>query len=75
MKSQNILLLQWLKRKPITSMIAFLDLGIVSLPRRINDLIAKGYIIDRSTWITVENRFGKKVPVKKYSYIGQKKFN
>ena len=70
MKTQNLRLLEWLKKKTITSLTAVTELGIISLPRRISDLEEMGHMINRSTWVEVDNRFGQKVRVKKYSYLG-----
>ena len=54
-----------LETKPITRLTAFLELGIVELSARINDLTKSGYPIDRKM-ITVINRFGEKVRVMEY---------
>ena len=72
---QNDLLLKWLKKKPITNLMATMELGIGSPTRRICDLIEKGHIIDRNTKIKVKNRYGVMVPVKLYSYLGTKKYS
>ena len=72
---QNDLLLKWLKKRPITVLMATMKLGIGSPARRICDLIDKGHLIDRDTWIEVENRYGDMVSVKLYSYLGTKKYS
>ena len=50
----------------ITQRDAYLDLGIMRLASRISSLKKKGYPIT-SRMITVENRFGEKVHIKRYS--------
>lgn len=50
----------------ITQREAYLDLSIMRLASRISSLKKKGYPIT-SRMVTVENRFGEKVHVKRYS--------
>ncbi len=50
----------------ITQREAYLDLSIMRLASRISSLRKKGYPIT-SRMITVENRFGEKVHIKRYS--------
>ena len=48
----------------ITSRDAFLDLGVVSLPRRILDLKRRGHSI-RSEYASAPNRYGETVAFKR----------
>lgn len=50
----------------ITQREAYLDLGIMRLASRVSSLKKKGHPIT-SRMITVKNRFGEKVHVKRYS--------
>lgn len=64
-KSQtNIILDHLLYEGGITTMQSY-DMGITRLSARIYDLKQEGYNID-SEFITVKNRYGQKVSVKKY---------
>lgn len=51
----------------ITQRDAYLDLGIMRLASRISSLKKNGYPI-QGCMITVENRFGEKIRVKRYSF-------
>ena len=53
----------------ITSMDAFVELGITRLPARISDLRAKGYPIEGES-TKGRNRFGKPVHFMKYRLKG-----
>lgn len=48
----------------ITSLQAFIDLGVIQLPRRIYDLRKSG--INVSSIITVINRYGEETRINKY---------
>lgn len=50
----------------ITPLEALADLGVMRLASRISDLRKRGVAI-RGEMITVENRFGEKIRVKRYS--------
>lgn len=50
----------------ITSAEAFIDLGIMDLPKRISELRQRGVEIEDET-IKVTNRFGENCHVKRYS--------
>ena len=52
----------------ITSLEGILELGIISLPKRICELEKMGYLIKRNTEVVVD-RYGKKTHVKRYSLI------
>lgn len=54
----------------ITSLQAFMDLGIIQLPKRIFELRHSGIDI-RSDWIKVTNRYGEQTEVKRYFIGGQ----
>jgi hypothetical protein len=68
MKSQNEMVLNHLKRKPLTPLEAIQKYGIHRLSARIYDLKRLGYQID-STIVEKLNRFGKKVKVSKYELL------
>ena len=53
----------------ITQLEALQKLGIMRLASRISDLRRKGYSIE-SEMVTVENRYGEKCRVKRYSLGG-----
>ena len=53
-------------RHGITSIGAIRDIGVLNLPGRISELIAKGYKI-RKEAIEVSNRYGEVVRVNRYS--------
>lgn len=50
----------------ITQAEALSELGVSRLPSRISELKKAGYPIT-STWVVVQNRFGEKCRVKRYS--------
>lgn len=50
----------------ITSAQAFIDLGVMHLPKRISELRQRGVLID-DEFISVTNRYGEPCRVKKYS--------
>lgn len=52
----------------ITSLEGILELGIISLPKRICELEKMGYLIKKRSEM-VTNRYGKRVAVKRYSLI------
>lgn len=52
----------------ITSREAFLDLGIIQLPKRIFELKHSGIVIT-DKWIKVKNRYGEETFIKQY-FIG-----
>ena len=52
----------------ITSLEGILELGIISLPKRICELEKMGYLIKRNTEVVID-RYGKKTHVKRYSLI------
>lgn len=54
----------------ITSAEAFIDLGIMDLPKRISELRQRGVKIDDET-IKVTNRFGENCHVKRYSLANE----
>ena len=56
----------------ITTMEAFVDLGITRLASRIHDLASEGYTIEK-TIETGKNRFGESVHYTRYSIIGEKR--
>ena len=49
----------------ITSLEAYMTLGITQLATRISEIEDRGFKVKR-TWITVQNRFKENVKVKKY---------
>lgn len=49
----------------ITSLQAFIDLGVIQLPRRIFDLRKSGINVS-SEVITVKNRYGEKTKINRY---------
>ena len=51
----------------ITTLQAYNDLGITSLPKRMSELKRMGYKIDKK-FIPVRNRFGERVSVVFYSF-------
>ena len=56
----------------ITTLQAYNDLGITSLPKRICELKRLGYKIDKK-YITVRNRFKEKCVVVHYSFAEESK--
>lgn len=54
----------------ITTMDAFMDLGVTRLASRIHDLRDEGYLIEGET-VKGRNRFGKPVSFMKYSLKGE----
>ena len=64
--TQNERILSYLREfGTITQYEAIRDLGIMRLASRICDMRMSGYNIV-SDWVKVENRWGEKVPVKRY---------
>lgn len=53
----------------ISTMEAFLDLGITSLPKRISEMSQQGLEFNKE-WEQGKNRFGEKVTYKRYSLKG-----
>lgn len=65
-QTQNQRLIDYLESgKKITSLQAWKILGFSYLPARIKDVKDMGYEI-KDKYITVQNRFGEKVPVKQF---------
>lgn len=58
MKSQRDQIIEWLRRRPLTAMGAFDNLGIVNLSGRIAELRQEGYVIENETR-QAPNRFGQ----------------
>ena len=54
------------KHGSITQLEAYLDIGCWRLASRINDLKRRGYAIRREM-VAVDNRYGEKVPIARYS--------
>lgn len=54
------------KHGSITQLEAYLDIGCWRLASRINDLKRRGYAIRREM-VSVDNRYGEKVPIARYS--------
>ena len=66
---QAKLALEYMKEHgSITSLEGILELGIISLPKRICELEKMGYLINRNTEVVID-RYGKKTHVKRYSLI------
>ena len=66
-QTQEEKVLDWMKRKgEITSAIAYDELGIIQLPKRIWNLKRMGYTI-KTEWREGKNRFGDKVRFCAYS--------
>lgn len=64
--TQNERILSYLREfGGITQFEAIRDLGVMRLASRISDMRMSGYNIT-SDWVKVENRWGEKVPVKRY---------
>lgn len=64
--TQNERILSYLREfGGITQFEAIRDLGIMRLASRICDMRMRGHNIV-SDWVKVENRWGEKVPVKRY---------
>lgn len=58
--TQNEMVLDHLRKKPITQYDALREYGIMRLASRISDLRAEGHKITTTTE-TIKNRYGKKV--------------
>ncbi len=70
--TQKQAILQYIKDfGGITSMEAYLDLGITQLGARIFELKEMGYSFDKTT-IKRQNRYGKKIAFSKYSLRKEK---
>lgn len=68
--TQNERILSYLSQfGGITQLEAIRDLGVMRLASRISDMRMRGYNIT-SDWVKVENRWGEKVPVKRYRLGG-----
>ncbi len=68
--TQNERILSYLRQfGGITQLEAIRDLGVMRLASRISDMRMRGYNIT-SDWVKVENRWGEKVPVKRYRLGG-----
>lgn len=66
-QTQEERVLDWMKRKgEITSAIAYNELGIIQLPKRIWNLKRRGYKIV-TKWREGKNRYGNKVRFCAYS--------
>lgn len=66
-QTQEERVVDWMKRKgEITSAIAYTELGIIQLPKRIWNLKRRGYKI-KTEWREGKNRFGDKVRFCTYS--------
>jgi hypothetical protein len=66
---QNELILDYMREfGSITPLEAMRDLGVYRLAARISDMRALGCPIV-SEWVAVQNRYGKKTKVKKYSLM------
>lgn len=52
-------------RSGITGLEALTQLGVIHLSSRITDLVSSGHKI-RKDWVTVNNRFGEAVRVRRY---------
>ena len=66
-QTQEERVLDWMRRKgEITSAIAYTELGIIQLPKRIWNLKRMGYTI-KTEWREGKNRFGDKVRFCAYS--------
>ena len=65
--TQTDRVLEYLRRyRTITALDALRDLGIMRLASRISDLRQRGYSVSR-TMVEVENRFGEKTRIARYS--------
>lgn len=65
--TQNERILEYINQfGSITQLEALRDLGVMRLASRISDLRKKGYSINDKTE-TVENRYGEKARIKRYS--------
>lgn len=57
MKSQSLIVLEQLRKRPITAMGAFDSLGIINLSGRIAELRQQGHEI-KNEWVEAPNRYG-----------------
>ena len=70
--TQKQAILQYIKDfGGITSMEAYMDLGVTQLATRISELKEQGYSFDKTT-IKKLNRYGKKIAFSKYSLRKEK---
>ena len=66
-QTQEERVVDWMKRKgEITSAVAYIELGIIQLPKRIWNLKRRGYKI-KTEWREGKNRYGDKVRFCAYS--------
>ena len=68
MKSQRQIILEHLRKRPITAMGAFDSLGVVNLSGRIAELRQAGYTIDND-WTEARNRWGDKTRFVRYRLV------
>ena len=68
MKSQRQIILEHLRKRPVTAMYAFDSLGVVNLSGRIAELRQEGYDIEND-WAEAPNRFGVQTRFVRYRLI------
>lgn len=70
-KTQQARILGWFKkRKTLTRLQAFTELGVFELSGRLTELRTQGYVFDKSNRVAVKNRFGESVSVVVYRLSG-----
>ena len=67
-KQQWQLALDYMQKKPLTSLTALTELGIISFPKRICEIVKHGHNV-KKTRITVIDRFGNPKSVIEYSLV------
>jgi len=70
MNTQQERVINHLKRGPLTRLQGWSELGILEVPARISELRAQGWPI-KTDMVGVENRFGEKVRIAKWSLEGE----
>ena len=69
--TQHILILKYFKtHQRITPMDAYNNLGITKLATRISEMKKNGYLF-KQEMIEVKNRYGNKVRVMEYQFVGR----
>lgn len=70
MRSQRHKIIEWMRKRPITAMGAFDNLGIVNLSGRISELRQAGYHIENE-WAEADNRHGERVRFVRYRLVSE----
>lgn len=70
MVNQRKRILEWMRKRPITALGAFDNMGIVNLSGRIAELRQSGYHIENE-WAEAPNRFGEQTRFVRYRLVSE----